>query len=114
MSTIHTLRRNRLKRAGAGAGAERDAATDLHAELALLREENQRLRSTDGGAPDLEALIERVRQTPQRTGADPLDEAAELLAESLMVRETVVEICRTLRRTSTELEARLLRTGADA
>ena len=112
MSTIHTLRRNRLKRAGTGTTP--DAANDLHAELVLLREENQRLRTADGGAPDLEALIERVRQTPERTVEDPLDEAAELLAESLMIRETVVEICRTLRRTSTELEARLLRTGADA
>jgi hypothetical protein len=108
MST-ETLRRNRFKR-----GRERrqdDATSDLHAELALLQDENLRLKT--GGAPDLATMMDRIRQAPEAAD-DPLDEAAAMLAENLVIRESLVELCRDMRRASAELEARLLRVGGDA
>jgi hypothetical protein len=108
MST-ETLRRNRFRR-----GRERepdDATSDLHAELALLQEENLRLKT--GGAPDLATMMERIRRAPEAAD-DPLDEAAAVLAENLVIRESLVELCRELRGASTELAARLRRVGGDA
>jgi hypothetical protein len=104
-----TLRRSRFKR-----GRDRtldDGAGDLHAELALLQEENRRLKSR--GAPDLATMMDRIRRAPQASD-DPVDEAAAMLAESLVIRESLVELCRELRRASTELEARLLAVGGNA
>lgn len=108
MST-ETLRRSRFKR-----GRERqpdDATSDLHAELALLQEENRRLKTR--GAPDLATMMDRLRRAPE-AAADPLDDAAAMLAENLVIRESLVELCREMRRASKELEARLLRVGGDA
>ena len=104
-----TLRRSRFKR-----GRERaqdDGTSDLHAELVLLQEENRRLK-THGG-PDLATMMDRIRRAPEAAD-DPVDEATATLAESLVVRESLVELCRELRRASTELEARLLALGGNA
>jgi hypothetical protein len=113
MSTIPTLRMNRRFKRVAN-GGKPDATSDLHAELVLLREENQRLRTAGGRSPDLATLIERVRRAPVGPGEDPTDEAAAMLAQDLVIRESLVEICRSLRRATTELEEQLLRVGVDA
>jgi hypothetical protein len=110
MSTNSTLRR--LKRIGAAPQAE--SASDLHTELVLLREENQRLRAAGDAAPDLATMLERIRRVPSPPGEDPVDEAAAMLVQDMVIRESLVEICRMLRRTSTELEAQLLRVEVDA
>ncbi|WP_028060027.1 hypothetical protein [Candidatus Solirubrobacter pratensis] len=108
MST-QTLRRSRFKR-GRGR-ARQDTTSDLQAELALLQEENRQLKTR--GAPDLATMMDRIRRAPEAV-EDPLDEAAAMLAENLVIRESLVELCRELRRASAELEARLLAVGGDA
>lgn len=108
MST-QTIRRSRFKR-----GRERvqdDGTTELHAELVLLQEENRRLKTRE--APDLATIMDRIRRAPEASD-DPVDEAAAMLAENLVIRESLMELCRELRRASTELEARLLAVGGDA
>jgi hypothetical protein len=104
-----TLRPSRFKR-----GRERaqdESTSDLHAELVLLQEENRRLKTR--GAPDLATMMDRIRRAPEASD-DPIDEAAAMLAENLVIRESLVELCRELRRASTELEARLLAVGGNA
>ena len=109
MSTNPTLRRFKRN----GAASQDDSTSDLQAELVLLREENQRLRTAGDASPDLSTMIDRIRRAPTGPGEDPLDEAAAMLAQDLVIRESLVEICRMLRRTSSELEAQLLRVGVD-
>ncbi|HWK30003.1 MAG TPA: hypothetical protein VNS09_25765 [Solirubrobacter sp.] len=84
-----------------------EVPSDLNAELLLLREENRRLKAIDGRA-DLVRLVDRT------SASDDADDAASLLAECLLARESLLEACRSLRTLSAELEARLQRVPIDA
>jgi hypothetical protein len=79
--------------------AERDAREDgeslalLRAELVLLRTENARLKlalQQDPGSASLSGAIRR----PAPSGLDAGDEAMEWMADALVVRQALLEICR--------------------
>jgi hypothetical protein len=96
-----------LRRRHAGAARATDPGTDAQAELALLREENRRLEAQLGRPADLAQLMSRVR-----LAQDPVDEAAGLLADDLVVRESLLEVTRELQRVLADVEARLGTPGA--
>jgi hypothetical protein len=88
-------------------GAE--SAIDLQAELVLLREENARLKAAQHRGPDIAGLLARARALPAAE-ADPssaADESTRLLVEGLVMRESMLEICREIERAMVTFEARL-------
>jgi hypothetical protein len=100
-STRHALRRGTPPR-------EPDHGADPQAELTLLREENSRLKARLDQPPDLTRLMGHVQRPRLASSWDePVDEAASLLAEDLVIREGLLEVCRELLRFLTDLEARL-------
>lgn len=106
--------RFRRRRAARGAGAG-DPMEALHAELVLLREENARLKAARHQLPSFGHVVGQVRSLP--TGAeaaeDAADEAAEMLAEVSVMRESLLEVCEELARAMDLVRARLLGLGAD-
>lgn len=72
----------------------------LEAEVLLLQEENARLKAGLHGEAELETLLARARALPEGTvePADVDDDAAELLAETLVIREILLELCREIQR----------------
>jgi hypothetical protein len=86
-----------------------DPTVDLQAELTLLREENARLKAEKYRRPDLGTVLEQARALGEPGGAgDDADEAAQLLADGLMLRETLLKVCREMNQSMLALEARLL------
>jgi hypothetical protein len=85
----------------------------LQAELVLLREENASLKADQHQLPDLGGLMRRARSLHPTTGnghnedADVADESAELMVESLVLRESLLEVCQELQRSIAAVEARL-------
>jgi hypothetical protein len=103
--------RKRFRRAGADlepAGLSESLAA-VHAEVLLLREENARLKATQHGRADVSRLLERARSAStlgaDRDGAG--DDSAQLLIDGLVVRESLLEICREIERAMVAFEARL-------
>jgi hypothetical protein len=108
--------RRRRRRAAAPAAAGADALASLQAQLVLLREENARLKAAGQHEPDLGALLERARGL-SGAGADreeEADEAAQLLVEGMIMRESLLALCQEIARSMQELEARLVALGAPA
>ena len=91
-------------------------ALALQAELVLLREENARLKAAGHQEPDLGALLERARTLPGvGVGADDRgDEAAQLLVEGMVMRESLLGLCQEIGRSMAVLEARLTALGGAA
>ena len=85
----------------------------LRAELVLLREENARLKAAGHQEPDLGALLDRARSLPAGgAGADDrADEAAQLLVEGMVMRESLLGLCQEIGRSMAALEARLAALG---
>ena len=111
-------RRRRRRRAAAAAPlpvapAAGGEALALQAELVLLREENSRLKAAGHQEPDLGALLERARTLPGvGAGADDrADEAAQLLVEGMVMRESLLGLCQEIARSMGVLEARLTALG---
>ena len=106
--------RFRRRRAARGAGAG-DPMEALHAELVLLREENARLKAARHQLPSFGHVVGQVRSLP--TGAeaaeDAADEAAEMLAEVSVMRESLLEVCEELTRAMDLVRARLLGLAAE-
>jgi hypothetical protein len=73
----------------------------LEAEVLLLQEENARLKAGLHGEAELETLLARARTLPEGA-VEPADvdddAAAELLAETLVIREILLELCREIQR----------------
>jgi len=88
-------------------------ALALQAELVLLREENARLKAAGHQEPDLGALLDRARSLPAGgAGADDrADEAAQLLVEGMVMRESLLGLCQEIGRSMAALEARLAALG---
>jgi hypothetical protein len=81
----------------------------LEAELLLLQEENARLKAGLHGEAELETLLARARALPGDTvePADADDDAAQLLAETLVIREILLELCREIQRSVSALADQL-------
>ena len=101
----------RLRAAGGGGSARSEPARlveELESELALLREENARLkvaRQRTGDRP----LTERVREllpVPSAEGGTG-DEPWELLTECLMLRDGLLDACHEIERGMRETRRRL-------
>jgi hypothetical protein len=105
------FRRRRTDRPGA-AGA--DPIADALAELVLLREENARLKAARHQVPSFGNVIGQMRAMPELDRAeDAADEAAEMLAEVVVLRDTLLEVCEELERTMVSVRVRLHRLGTD-
>jgi hypothetical protein len=106
-------RRRRFGRRASDLAVETSGHADqlaaLTAEVVLLREENARLKAAQHAAPDLGNVLGRARRLPT-SNADhegAADEAAQLLVEGLVIRESLLEVCHEIERSMVALEARL-------
>jgi hypothetical protein len=107
-------RRFRRRRTNHGAAARGDPMEELHAELVLLREENARLKAARHQLPSFGYVVGQMRALPAGDEAeDAADEAAEMLAEVSVMRESLLEVCAELTRTMDLVRARLLGLGAE-
>ena len=83
--------------------------TSVDAELVLLREENARLKAAQHRRADVSRLLDRARSLPaaaaDRDGAS--DDTAQLLFDGLVIRESLLEICREIERAMVAFEAKL-------
>jgi|tagenome__1003787_1003787.scaffolds.fasta_scaffold20913916_2 hypothetical protein len=87
-----------------------DELSSLQAELVLLREENARLKAAGHqGRPDVAGILGRARAAQEATvdQDSATDEAAQMLVEALVIRESLLEICRALERSMVSYQARL-------
>jgi hypothetical protein len=103
-------RRIGRRRANAqGPDAASESLTALQAELVLLREENARLKAAEHRGPDIGGLLARARSLPaaqpDRDSVD--DESTRVLVESLVIRESLLEICQDVERAMVAFEAKL-------
>jgi hypothetical protein len=105
------FRRRRPDQHGAAGG---DPIADALAELVLLREENARLKAARHQVPSFGNVIGQMRAMPELERAeDAADEAAEMLAEVVVLRDTLLEVCEELERTMVSVRVRLHRLGTD-
>jgi hypothetical protein len=102
-------RARRSDRVAPGSGADAEELAVLHAELVLLREENARLRGAQDQRHDLLHLLGRARALPAvAPDAEGLgDDAAQLLIDGLVIRESLLEICAEIERAMVAFTARL-------
>jgi len=114
MSTGETPRgRKRFRRVGPLAVDDRagvgESLASVNAELVLLREENARLKAAQHRRADVSRLLERARSLPSaatdRDGTS--DDTAQLLFDGLVIRESLLEICREIERAMVAFEAKL-------
>jgi len=92
-----------------------DPLAALHAELTLLREDNARLQTEQYRRPNLGTVLEQARALADTGthGADAADEAAQMLADGLVVRESLLKVCREMAQSMASLEANLLTIASD-
>lgn len=91
-------------------GGADDALSALEAELLLLREENARLKAAElQGRPDVAGILGRARAVREATvdHDSATDETAQMLVEALVIRESLLEICRALERSMVAYQAKL-------
>lgn len=103
--------RLRLKPRGTRA-PERGAAQSLEealAELVLLREENARLTAAAHEPPNLGRVVARLRSLAGgRNGHDEHgDDVAQMLVNGVVLRESLLEVCRELERSIAAIRASL-------
>lgn len=108
--------RARLRELLRGSGGREEAGADgqldeLEREVALLREENARLKLSREQAED-RPVNERLRAALAAASAgaerDPdSEEPWEVLTECMLLRETMLDACRELERGAAELRTRL-------
>jgi hypothetical protein len=73
-------------------GADAEA---LEADALLLREENARLRVKLEASPDMGRVIERLRTLPAASPQpDPAEDAWQMLTEVMVMRNSLIDICR--------------------
>jgi hypothetical protein len=90
-------------------GSDQTLVETLHAEILLLREENAQLRTKLERAPELGDVVEQMRAFTVRTGTteDAGDHAWHLLTEAVVVRDSLVDLCRRTSEAMGTLEDRL-------
>jgi hypothetical protein len=103
----------RLRLRRHGGSPKGDAHNELPAvlaELVLLREENARLKAQQHQLPSLGQVLGRARSLPTAANMDRDDvgdEATQLLIESLVTREALLELCDEIQRSMEAVKARL-------
>ena len=115
MSAPETPRsRRRFRRDAAtleddGRTADGEPLASIHAELVLLREENARLKAAQHRRADISRLLDRARSLPAATAdsGGASDDTAQLLFDGLVIRESLLEICREIERAMVAFEAKL-------
>ena len=87
---------------------------ELEMELALLREENARLKVERHRAPDSGRIIERMRHLGEASGDEPRSEngsqasaTAEAIVECLAIRDALVEACHEVQQAMQGIRERL-------
>jgi hypothetical protein len=105
------FRRRRMEQRGPG-GAE--SVEEAFAELVLLREENARLKAARHQLPSFGRVVGQMRALPAPgdEAAQAADEAAEMLAEVVVMRESLLQVCEELERAMASVRARLHGLGA--
>jgi hypothetical protein len=102
------LRMRVVKRAD---GRDSDLLEMLEADTLLLREENARLRVKLEAPPDAGHVIERLRALPAPPADDSSnsgeDDSWQLLTELVVMRNSLIEICREIGQAMAGLETRL-------
>ena len=75
----------------------------------LLREENARLKAAQHRRADVGRLLDRARSLPAATAdsGGASDDTAQLLFDGLVIRESLLEICREIERAMVAFEAKL-------
>ena len=104
------MNRRRPRPAAPGDGdPDREPLAALHAEVLLLREENARLRGAQHQRAELARLLGRARALPDAAADDDAlgDDAAQLLIDGLVIRESLLEICEEIERTMAAFAGRL-------
>jgi hypothetical protein len=98
----------------AAAGADEETLEAALAELVLLREENARLKADRHQPKGLGDILGRARSLPAvRSDAEDLaDDAAQMLLEGRVLRESLLEVCTELERAMAGVKARLDALGA--
>ena len=86
---------------------------ELVAEVLLLREENARLKAAAHEVPSLGRLLAQARAMPSAHAAheDLGDEAAQLLLEGLVLRDSILAVCYELERSLAVVKGRLAEVG---
>jgi acetyl-CoA acetyltransferase len=115
MSARETPRPRRRFRRDAGAldddgrVAAGEPLDSVYAELVLLREENARLKAAQHRRADVSRLLDRARSLPAATAdsGGASDDTAQLLFDGLVIRESLLEICREIERAMVAFEAKL-------
>ena len=101
-------RPRRFGRRRTDAGLEVESLVALRAELLLLREENARLKAAPHRGPDVGTLLGQARTVAGvQADHEVADETARLLVEGLVIRESLLELCRELERAMVAFQARL-------
>jgi hypothetical protein len=92
-----------------GRGDAGEPLASVHAELVLLREENARLKAAQHRRADISRLLDRARSLPAATAdsGGASDDTAQLLFDGLVIRESLLEICREIERAMVAFEAKL-------
>jgi hypothetical protein len=105
----------RFRSIGGRSGADDGYVERLEAELALLREENARLRFERAQRPDAGSMVERLRalSAAQPPDEDHRDAAWHLVGEALVMREVLVDVCKEIGQTTITLQTRLSDLGLD-
>jgi hypothetical protein len=102
--------RRRFGRRAADRWAAAADLASLEAELVLLREENARLKlAGHRERPDLAGLLGQARAIGEPASDDDsaTDETTQMLVEALVIRESLMEICRALERSMVTYQAKL-------
>jgi hypothetical protein len=109
MAMSEPERSRRFARRRTDVAAPDDSLSELHSELVLLREENARLKAAEHKGPDIEGLLTRARSLSAARDDDAgvADETTRVLVEGLVIRESLLEICRQIERVMISFEARL-------
>jgi hypothetical protein len=88
--------RTRLGRGSRARPTDDDQGMEtLQAEIALLREENARLKADAHQLPGLGTLLAHARALPSAIDgrAEATDEAAEMLVETMVIRQALLDAC---------------------
>lgn len=102
--------RRRLRRGlRAGPSDEVQAIEAMQAELTLLREENARLKADEHQLPGLGTLIAHARALPTALDGreEATDEAAQMLVETMVVRQALLDACNQIELSMAAVKAKL-------
>lgn len=84
-----------------------ETPASLRAEVLLLREENARLKLARRRGPDAASIARLSRALADSRDDEEGDEAAQVLIQTLAVRQSLVEICRELEQSMAAFQAKL-------